>query len=52
MGLDISGPFFENSALRLVQGTVRAEDRSCPGLLAYLLEQGANPNSQKNDECK
>ena len=52
MGLDISGPFFENAALRLVQGTIRAAAKPCPGLLAYLLEQGANPNSQKNEECR
>src|SRR3990167_5924074 len=44
MGLDITGPFFSNAALRTVQGTVNYGD-VCQNMMAYVLEQGANPNT-------
>lgn len=49
MGLDITGPFFSNAALRIVQGTV-FHGPVCQNILSYVLEQGANPNTMDNDE--
>ena len=52
MGLDISGPYFENTVLRLVQGGVMKQGKTAPKLLAALLSEGHSPNSAENDECQ
>ena len=51
MGLNIKGPYFKNTALRLVQGSI-SKEIICTNLFSFLLEQGADPNSQANDESK
>ena len=52
MGLDITGPYFENSVLRLVQGSTMKAGVCAPKLLAALLSAGHSANSAENDECQ
>ena len=52
MGLNITGDYFENGALRLVQGGMMSQGKTSPKLMAELLKAGHNPNSCENDECQ